>query len=318
MIGARAAPIRFPALPSPLADDEMAFLRAVVYASLFDYPLTLAQALETLVGSRDTEAGLLAMYHSSPALQTLVEYRRGLFFVRGADRLVLERARRERASRSLLADNRRLLKLICAMPFTSLVALSGSAAHLNVGPAGGDVDLFVVTRRRQVWSVAVAIRLLAWLLRRGRTLSANFVLADTALALDPGEQDLFCANQIVHLRPLAGGAVYCRFVEANPFVERYYPNFEADATAIEGFAPAGRAAAVKRTVERLLAWGPSRVVEQVCRLVLARRLRRGAATWSSPEQVRLSADCLKLHPHSPRQSILARYDAAVDRALAQL
>src|SRR5262245_39992102 len=200
MIGAQASPIRFPPLPSPLADDEMAFLRAVIYASLFDYPLTLAQALETLVGSRDTEAGLLAMYHSSPALQTLIEYRDGLFFVRGADRLVLERTRRERASRVLLAANRRLLKLICALPFTSLVALSGSAAHLNVGRARGGVDLFVVTRGRHVWSVAVAILMLARLLGCSRTLCVSFVLADSALALDPDDQDLFCANQIVHLR----------------------------------------------------------------------------------------------------------------------
>src|SRR5436305_1512255 len=99
----------------PLADDELAFLRAVLYSSLIDY-------------------------------------RDGLFFVRGADHLVEERRRRERARRALLETNRGLLRLICAVPFTALVALSGSAAHLNARPAGGDLDLFIVTRGRHVWS----------------------------------------------------------------------------------------------------------------------------------------------------------------------
>ena len=49
---------------------------------------------------------------------------------------------------------------------------------------------------------AVAVVLLAKLLRRRKTICANFVLADSALALD--QQDLFTASQMIHLKPLVG------------------------------------------------------------------------------------------------------------------
>jgi hypothetical protein len=302
--------------PAPLAPDEMALLRAVLYASLFDCPLTLTETLETLVGSIDTEAGLLAMYHSSPTLQTLIEHRDGLFFVRGADRLVLERQRRERATRALLDANRPLLTAICAVPFTALVALSGKAARFNLVQPGGALDLFVVTRGRRVWSVTLAIALLTRLFRRRSALRVSFVLADTALALDAADQDLCTANEIVHLRPLAGGSVYCRFVDANAFVERWYPNFEAKAAALDGFAASRRAAAVKRALESLLGWGPSALLERVSRAVYLRHLRRQSP--APPTEIRLTAECLNLQPRDARQSVLCCFDRSVNEALNRL
>ena len=86
-----------------------------------------------------------------------------------------------------------------------MVALSGSVAHLNL-EGSGDLDLFIVTRGRRVWSVTVAVILLAKLLGRRRTLCANYVLSDTQLQMD--QQDLFTASQIIHLKPLVGGEVY--------------------------------------------------------------------------------------------------------------
>ena len=39
------------------------------------------------------------------------------------------------------------------------------------------------------------------------------------------------------------------------------------------------------------------------------------ATWQSRDQVRLEAECLKLHTSSHRADTLERYEAAVTRAL---
>ena len=68
------------------------------------------------------------------------------------------------------------------------------------------------------------------------------------------------------------------------------------------------------------------VVEQVCRIpaaaieILCRRaytwhLRRRAAFWQSPGQVRLEPDCLKLHTRSHRRSILDRFSTAIADAM---
>src|SRR6185503_19882171 len=79
-----------------------------------------------------------------------------------------------------------------------------------------------------VWTVTVAVLLLTKLLRRRRVVCANFVIADSHLALEP--QDLFTANQMLHLKPLIGEDVLDAFLAANPFVTRFYPNTASVAT----------------------------------------------------------------------------------------
>jgi hypothetical protein len=290
-----------------MTTEELAIARSVLYASLFDYPLTLAQLRQTLIESAQTPSEIQALMARSETLRATIEHRHGFFFPRDRRDLVSERRRREARSKIFLDRHRRLLSVICALPYVEMVALSGSIAHLNL-EGSGDLDLFIVTKGRHVWSVTVAVVLIAKFMRRRKTTCANFVLADSALALD--QQDLFTASQIIHLRPLVGDDTYRRFVAANPFVSRFYPNFRVTLTAgrRNGWNPVVRA--VKRIVESAMA-APSILVEHLCRRAYRNYLTRRASTWHSPEQVRLEPDCLKLHTRSHRQSVLSRFDEAV-------
>jgi hypothetical protein len=308
MAGVRPARVTDP--QPALAGDELAIARSVLYASLFQYPLTLAQLRQTLIESAQTPSQILATYDASRRLQASVEYRDGFFFPRGRHDLVQERRRREARSRRFLARHRRLLALVSAMPYVRMVALSGSIAHLNLD-RGGDLDLFIVTRGRRVWSVTVAVLLIAKIMRQRRLLCANFVVSDERLSLEP--QDLFTASQIIHLKPLVGQRVYRQLLAANPFVKRFYPNFHrADgALLLRRGASLDRAKAI---VEGILA-GPSAVAERICQWAYRTYLLRRSASWHSPEQVRLEPDCLKLHTQSHRRSIHERFDRAIRDSL---
>ena len=136
---------------SRLSDAEVAFLRTVLYSSIFDYPLRAEEISACSLDFRLDPAQAERLYRTSPALQRTIELRDGYYFARGRAETIRLRKRREAHSLSVLQQNRKLLKLICAIPFTRLVALSGSAAHLNLN-GSGDLDLFVVTRGDKVWS----------------------------------------------------------------------------------------------------------------------------------------------------------------------
>jgi hypothetical protein len=290
---------------------EMAIARTVIYSSLFDYPLTLDELHRSLIESDQTAAELLAVYEGSAALQHVVEYRDGFFVPIGRGDLPAERRRREARSRDFLRHHQRLLRWVCALPFTRLVALSGSIAHLNLEP-NGDLDLFIVTRGSSVWTVTVAVLALAKLLRRRRSLCANFIVADTHLRLD--QRDLFTANQVIHLRPLIGGDVWMAIVASNPFVGRFHPNAaNLPRRPLPIDAAPGALSIVKRLFELALAL-PLPIVERVSRRLYAWHLRRRSASWRSPDQVQLQSDYLKLHTQSHRQSVLERFEAAVERA----
>jgi hypothetical protein len=293
--------------------DELAIVRTVIYASLFDYPLTLDQLHRSLISSRLTPDEIVSIYDGSARLRTIVGDRDGFFFPAGRFDLVAERRRRESRSRAFLARHARLLRWICLLPFTRMIALSGSVAHLNL-EEGGDLDLFIVTRGRHVWTVTVAMILLTRLLGVRRVVCANFVMSDAHLVLE--QQDLFTANQILHLRPLIGGEVFEGFVAANPFVKKIYPN--CPGAAPSGFAVplTGVSRRLKRALEAALSV-PSPVIEIVCRRAYAWHLRRRAGGWRSPEQVRLRPDYLKLHTQSHRRSVLERFDERVEAALGR-
>src|SRR5207302_7864593 len=101
---------------------------------------------ETLVSDSMTAEQIAALYEGSARLRSAIEYRDGFFFPARRGDLIAERRRRETRSNAFLARHRRLLQWICAIPFTRMVALSGSIAPLNL-EEHGDLDLFIVASR---------------------------------------------------------------------------------------------------------------------------------------------------------------------------
>jgi hypothetical protein len=305
----------------PTRDQELAVLRSVVYASLFDYPLTLAQLESSLIGVRAEAPAIASWLRNSEFLQCAIEHRDGLFFPTGRADLVATRARREALSRELLDRDRRILTVIACMPFVRMAALSGSLAHLNA-EGSADLDLFVITAPHRVWSVTVATLVLSKLLGCRRHLCMNYVVSEQALEIAP--QDLFSANQIIHLRPMTGHRVFERFVKANPFVRDFYPNFELGTEYPEPHAPhlrqgyggqaspKSQAPSPKPRIERLLSFGAAQLLERVARSLYGWHLRRKAASWHSRDQVRLEPECLKLHTSSHRGETMARFERAMD------
>jgi hypothetical protein len=187
-----------------------------------------------------------------------------------------------------------------------MVALSGSLAHLNAEKSA-DLDLFVITAPNRVWSVTVSLLVIAKLFGWRRRMCLNYVISERALAVEP--KDLFSANQIIHLRPLSGGDVFTRFVDANAFVRTAYPNFVVP--------PRGRdrRSAPRRALEGLLSIGVAPLLERASRALYGWHLNRRAAAWQSRDQVRLEPECLKLHTSSHRAAALDRYESALAGAL---
>src|SRR5712691_11151664 len=115
-MGARGAKVRGAGVRGaggPVTSRELAIARSVIYASLFDYPLTLEQLHHTLIESDQTRSEVLAVYDGSEMLRGIVEFRDGFFFPKGRADLIAERRRREAHSRAFLRQHRRALRLIC-------------------------------------------------------------------------------------------------------------------------------------------------------------------------------------------------------------
>ncbi|MEZ5294280.1 MAG: hypothetical protein R2745_24595 [Vicinamibacterales bacterium] len=296
----------------PTAAEEAAVVAAVSYAALFDYPLTVPQLRESLGVAAD-EATLRAWLADSPFLGAALTCRAGFVYPAGRHDLAGTRRRREAASLTRLRRDRQVLRFVSGLPYVRMVAISGSLAHLNAedGDEAADLDLFVVTAPGRVWLVTLVALVVAKLAGWRRRLCLNYVVSEAALAVTP--HDLFTANQILHLQPIAGPATYRRFLAANAFVLAHYPNFQPRTPAADG---AVVRPAWTRVAEVVLA-PVAPVVERAARVAYRWHLLRRAAGWTSRDGVRLEAECLKLHTSSHRARVLARFDAAVGDAVRQ-
>ena len=296
---------------TPTRAQELAVLRSVTYAGLFDYPLTLAQLHASLIGVRADADTIAAWWRTSDFLRATIDHQDGCYFPSGRSDLLRTRARREALSRDLLERNHRILSIVRTMPFVRMVALSGSLAHLNA-EASADLDLFVITAPHRVWSVTLSLLVIARLFGWRRRLCLNYVISEDALRVEPA--DLFSANQVIHLRPILGDDVFARFVDANLFVRELYPNFENGPTGQPANRPT-RGRALKSFLERVLSIGIAQAAERAARAIYGWHLNRRAEGWQSRDQVRLEQECLKLHTSSHRAAALERYEAGVAAAL---
>jgi hypothetical protein len=240
---------------------ELAIAVSVIHASLEEYPLTLEELHESLIGSLQTPSEIVSVFEGSAVLQQIVERRDGFFFPAGRNELIDERRRREARSRAFLDRHALLLRLVCCLPFVRLVALSGRIARLNL-EAGGDLDLFIVTRVGHVWSTAAAVNGLSALLSRRCMVRAKVVLDEGHLELEP--RDLDTAVRLLHLKPLIGGSALQDLWDANPFVVELFPNalVEPAESAEPAWSPL---TSIVRAVLALIVGLPSPAIEAVCR-----------------------------------------------------
>jgi hypothetical protein len=298
----------------PLSPEELAIVATVLYSSLFDFPLTAREVANSLLLHRLDSEGVPEAFHHSRPLQELLELRDGFFFPKGRSEFVEIRQRREDRTRKLLARYRFVLKLLCTIPYTRMVGLSGSAAHLNMSH-NADLDLLIICQGKRVWSIALTAVALTRLLGCRERICANYILSDQRLGIE--KMDLFNANQMVHIKPLIGQNLFCRFLGASPFVLEFYPHFTIRAAPDlprPGFVLRG----LKTALEWLLLPGTGSLEEWLCKKIYRTHLLRRSQSWISPEEVNLEDDSLKLHTRSHRKRILEDFEQLLGDAIEKV
>lgn len=284
-----AAPLaeNFAALNSPSdAAIRDAVLKTLAYADLFDYPLRLEEIHQGLLACN------ASLEEVKQALQDwqqcgVIEQSQRLFFVRGRRALVARREQRRQHTRQLLQKHGWLLRLVMQFPFVRSVSLSGAAAFENCKPAD-DIDLFVITSPRRLWSVYAALAVLLKLLGKRQVICLNCLLDLEHLRI--AEQDFFVAHQIAFLRSLSGHEQLQKFQAVNPWVYAHLPQRRGVPGEAAGQPRNSR---IKSVVEKIWTWRFFDYIERVIFSLYRRRIQnqtahlRGEAVVVQPGQIKL-------------------------------
>jgi hypothetical protein len=209
---------------SAIAEGDLpaSVLAAVVYADLFDYPLTTDELARYQVGTSYSRERIAHALRNDPDLQTLLVERGGLYSLRDRPEIAGTRVRRARSSRRIWRKARRYTWWAARMPFVRMVAVTGALAVDNIG-AVPDIDLLVVARDGRVWLCRRALILCVRLARLfGDDLCPNYIVSEADLELD--QRDFYTAHELAQMVPVTGEAVYRKMLGVNAWAARYLPS----------------------------------------------------------------------------------------------
>ena len=232
------------------SDLERAILRTLLYADIFDYPLTAEEISHWAIGMRVTPAEVAECLAASQWLAERVECADDRFSVCGRAGLAAVRAARARAAARLWPLARRYARLLGHLPFVRMVAVTGALA-LDNADEKADIDLLIVTAPGRVWLArALAVGCVYLARRDGIVLCPNYVLAETALVHE--RRDLYTAHEFVQMIPLVGHALYTRMRALNAWCEAYIPNARQPWRHEPDLAPAPAGRKIQGALEHLL------------------------------------------------------------------
>ncbi|MBI3109639.1 hypothetical protein HYZ06_01220 [Candidatus Daviesbacteria bacterium] len=194
---------------------EKAILKTLIYADIFDYPMTLREVHKWLIGKK----------------ANLRQVEKAL---RKKDLRVAKRRYRERQSAIYLKKAKFISLFLKIIPWIKLVGVSGSLAMNNAGKKD-DIDLFLITAKNRLWISRLLVLGLLILTgqRRKRgdlpTRVAGKICINTLLEEDRLEQknkDIYLAHEVLQMRVLwQREGVYQKYLEDNSWAFKFLPNW---------------------------------------------------------------------------------------------
>lgn len=277
-----------------------AILCTLAYSDIFDYPLTTSEIHRYLIGRHASQAEVRAALESMAGSEVI---RHGaLWALPGREEIVALRRKRAAQADRLWPLSLKYGRRIAALPFVRMVAVTGALAADNVEP-NADLDYLVVTRPGYLWVTRAMILALDKATNASPArICPNFILAESHLALQ--DRDLFTAQELARMIPIAGLSVYAAMRDRNHWTDAFLPNAQGsprDPGA--GISINGR---LKSTSEILLAAPPTRWLEQW-------EMRRKIAKFTRQEnmngETRFSADFCKGHFDGHKQRTMDAFQA---------
>lgn len=295
--------------PSETNQLESAILETVLYADVFDYPVTAGEIHRYLVACATSQEAVRQTLDGSLLPGGHLEGQHGFYFLPGRRSLVPLRQHRASVARSLWQHAYRYGAWVARLPFVQMVAVTGALAVDNVDE-DADIDYLIVTEPGRLWLCrALVIGLVRWAARRGHVICPNYFLSERALVIY--ERNLYTARELAQMVPIAGFSIYQRMRQLNAWTDDMLPNAKgpprmtAPEPAFNTFVRSGLERALRtRVADRLEAWEMRRKI---------RKFERQAAHATARDEVAFCAEWCKGHFDGHARAVLWSYSQRLER-----
>lgn len=211
----------------PIRSARKSIYATLAFFDIFDYPLTLNELTDVLLGelpseSHDVEATLT----SDP----LIEMKGPYFYLRGREKIINTRHEHEQTAAKYWKRVKKIVPLLQMVPFVQMVAVCNTLAFNNPNKES-DIDLFIVVKHGRLMLARMLSTILFSILgvrRHGSKITERFCLSfyvtDQNLNLEKiqSPDDIYLAYWVAVLQPILGEKMYQNFLAQNSWVKKFF------------------------------------------------------------------------------------------------
>jgi hypothetical protein len=278
---------------------------ALAYADVFDYPLTATEVYRYLPSMNTSYQEVVQALTDEALFSKVDDY----YTLRGREGIVETRRRRTEVSRRLWLKAARYGQIIASLPFTRMVAVTGSLAMNNV-EEGKDIDFMIVTAPDHLWTCRAFSLFVARLAKlEGVELCPNYLITTNALALD--EHSLYVAHELAQMIPLSGREIFDEMRRLNGWMADYLPHSLMVHELPPGIKPAQTPSPLQRVLELLLRLPFLNLFEK---WEMNRKITKLSREQSSSIESQFSADVCKGHIDRHGESVVTALAVRMEKA----
>ncbi|MFC1627210.1 hypothetical protein ACFL18_01475 [Patescibacteria group bacterium] len=212
---------------------DKAILNTLIYADIFDYPLTAFEIHKYLISEKP---------YSKSQLQTalkklsLIKKHQGFYYLKTRKSITSLRKNRTRISNQKLKIAKKAANILKIIPSIQMITITGALSMKNSSQQD-DIDLMIITKSNTLWFTrlfAIFLLELFGLRRRphnsdpdqnNNKICLNLFLDQSSLALAKNSQNLYTAHEVVQVMPIiTKNNTHQQFLSANSWVLKHLPN----------------------------------------------------------------------------------------------
>jgi predicted nucleotidyltransferase len=294
-----------------------AIIKTLVYADMFDYPLTQEEIWKRLIklkiknvttsaGSRNGGKKLKMILKKTKLMEEKNKY----YFLRGREKLSNIRIKREKWSEKKQKIAKEVASLLKLIPTIKLVGITGALA-VNNAEENDDIDLFIITSSKLLWTTRFLATILAELTgkrRHPRDISVNnkiclnMFVDEGHLSIPAKEQDLFSAHEVAQMKPIwEKNGIYQKFLRANLWVKEYLPNATEEDIKILRYED------IKKKSLSILISKYLSLLENIFRKIQIRYMQKRRTTEIIRDGI------IRFHPQDARKWVLREYKKRLEK-----
>ncbi|MDO6596403.1 nucleotidyltransferase domain-containing protein [Oceanihabitans sp. 2_MG-2023] len=198
----------------------MESLKAILYFSIFNYPLTKDEIFKFSKTEKkeNLETDLQAL-----EIKKVIKNVDGYYIYKDPNSIVNRRLKGNQHAKQVLPKAFKRGQFIAKFPYVESVSLSGGLSK-GYYDDDGDFDFFIITKDKRLWIARTLLIIYkkVFLRNNKKHFCVNYFISNTHLEIH--EKNLFTATELMTLIPVTGKTIFKKFIANNTWPKTYLPN----------------------------------------------------------------------------------------------